>query len=61
MSKRSLSVQSVRAWVPPPICVCYPCSDSICLGSVPPSPYKVALHKSPTEPRPVPINYPTET
>ena len=29
--------------------MCYPCSNSICLGSVAPSPYKVALHKSHTE------------
>ena len=28
---------------------CYPCSDSICLGSVSPSPYEVALHKSHSE------------
>ena len=35
---------SVLSWAPSPIC----------LGSVSPSPYKVARHKSPTEPRTAP-------
>jgi len=42
-------MRSVLPRVPSPICACYPCSDSICLGSVSPSPYKVALHKSHSE------------
>jgi hypothetical protein len=37
---------SVLPWVPSPIC----------LGSVSPSPYRVARHKSPKEPRAAPNN-----
>jgi hypothetical protein len=41
-----LGLGSVPSWVPSPIC----------LGSVPPSPYKVARRRSPTEPMMEPKN-----